>query len=121
MDKGLDQLKIYQVAREIGTLIYEIYPTLPRYVQFSHGDQAIRAAGSIGANIAEGYGRFTHKDRIRFLRISRASAYELKHWVSVIHELRLIDSKKYNKLIRLITREIYLINRYIAYLKKTSS
>ena len=47
------------------------------------GVQAIRAADSIGANIAEAMGRLTNRDQSRVLYIARGSANELEHWLSV--------------------------------------
>jgi len=46
------------------------------------GVQLIRAADSVGANIAEGYGRASSPDRMRMLLIARGSAYELQHWLA---------------------------------------
>jgi four helix bundle protein len=41
----------------------------------------VRAADSVGANLAEGSGRFTAPDHRRFLFIARSSACELEHWL----------------------------------------
>jgi len=43
-------------------------------------DQLYRAVGSVGANIAEGYGRGTGKDRARFYEYALGSAREARHW-----------------------------------------
>jgi four helix bundle protein len=48
---------------------------------WSVGIQAVRAADSIGANIAEGWGRAPTADRRRFVLYARGSAYELEHWL----------------------------------------
>src|SRR5205823_337674 len=44
------------------------------------GKQLIRAADSIGANIAEGVGRGSFQDNRRFIRVARGSLNETKHW-----------------------------------------
>lgn len=46
----------------------------------SSADQLYRALGSIGANIAEGYGRQSHKERARFYEYALGSARESRHW-----------------------------------------
>ena len=46
----------------------------------SLADQLYRAVGSIGANIAEGYSRGSHKDRVRFYEYSLGSAREARDW-----------------------------------------
>ncbi len=50
--------------------------SFPKNELFSLTSQLDRASTSISANIAEGIGRYNHKDRIRFLYISRGSLYE---------------------------------------------
>ena len=44
------------------------------------GQQLVRAADSVGANIAEAYGRWSYADRRRMLFIVRGSLCELEHW-----------------------------------------
>jgi four helix bundle protein len=46
------------------------------------GVQLIRAADSVGANIAEAYGRFTAADQRRMLYVARGSALETEHWIA---------------------------------------
>ena len=50
-------------------------------------DQIIRAASSVGANIAEGFGRYRGKEYERFLQISLGSSNEVEYWMLVIKEL----------------------------------
>jgi four helix bundle protein len=48
---------------------------------WSVGIQLVRAADSVGANIAEASGRRSSADRVRLLFIARGSAFELEHWL----------------------------------------
>ena len=58
------------------------------------GLQLVKAADSIGANIAEGAGRGTPKDNKRFIRISRGSLNEIKYWIRRAKRRSLINDKQ---------------------------
>jgi four helix bundle protein len=62
--------------------------------------QLLRAVTSIGANIAEGYGRYEGKEYARFLQIAYGSANEADNWLIVMRDPRLIDIELANELIR---------------------
>ena len=49
--------------------------------RWSTGIQLVRAADSIGANIAEAFGRHGYRDQRRLLYVARGSAYETEHWI----------------------------------------
>ena len=59
------------------------------------GDQSIRSTDSVGANIAEGYGRFHYLDKIRFYYNSRGSLLEsVAHWSELLCERNKISQKQ---------------------------
>lgn len=75
------ELLVYQLAEELADAVWDIvrrWDVLPRDTV---GKQLIRAADSIGANIAEGSGRHSHNDNRRFVRIARGSLLETQHWL----------------------------------------
>lgn len=66
------------------------------------GDQFIRAIDSIGANIAEGYGRYHYLDKVKFYYTARASHIEaINHWLSLLWERSLISESQYRELIKI--------------------
>jgi four helix bundle protein len=78
--------------------IYKITKNFPKDELFGIVSQIRRAASSITANIAEGYGRFHTKDRIRFYYIARGSSTELQNHLILSHDLGYIDDKQFNEL-----------------------
>ena len=60
------------------------------------GRQLIRAADSIGANIAEGAGRGSFQDNRRFIRIARGSLNETRHFLRRAHSRRLLSETDTN-------------------------
>jgi four helix bundle protein len=68
-------------------------------LKYNIGNQVIRSIDSIGANIAEGYGRFHYKDSLKFYYNARGSLWESKHWVYLLYKRQLITKEKYEKMI----------------------
>ena len=78
----LKNLEIYQLARELSKIGWEIYQKLDWKTKKINGDQFIEATDSIGANIAEGYNRFHFLDKIKFYYNARSSLSEAcYHWL----------------------------------------
>ena len=71
-------LAVWQRARELVQELYRLTEGLPREELFGLSAQIRRAAVSIPTNIAEGYGRQSLIDYIRFLKVARGSCYELE-------------------------------------------
>ena len=72
----LENLEIYQLALEIGEIVWKNVEKWEWFAKKTVGSQFTEAADSISANIAEGYGRFSFQENIQFCRISRGSLYE---------------------------------------------
>lgn len=94
MSLELSDLHVYKIARELSTDCWKIYIALDWQNKKVIGDQLIRSIDSIGANIAEGYGRFHYLDRIKFLYNARGSLLEAKHWLELIEERNLNTNKE---------------------------
>ncbi len=71
------ELKVWQKAMDLTVEIYSIVKLLPHEETFVLSDQMRRAAISIPSNIAEGQGRDSMKEFIRFLSVARGSLREL--------------------------------------------
>jgi four helix bundle protein len=70
-------LRVWQTAMEIATDCYSLAKRLPREELFGLTSQLRKAAASVPANIAEGHGRYTVKESIRYLNIANGSLVEV--------------------------------------------
>lgn len=94
----LNDLRIYQLARELSSRAWVIYEQLDWRIKKTMGDQFIDSIDSIGANIAEGYFRFHYLDKIKFYYNARGSHAEaIMHWLSLLKERNFVNEKEYNK------------------------
>jgi four helix bundle protein len=74
-------LSAYRLAAELADEIHEDVARWPALARWTVGVQLVRAADSIGANIAEASGRWHEADKRRLLVIARGSLYETEHWL----------------------------------------
>lgn len=76
----LNDIEAYKIAFELSNYVWDIIIKWDSFAKRTIGAQFINAVDSISANIAEGFGRYTKKDKIRFYRISYGSMYEALDW-----------------------------------------
>lgn len=96
--KHFTDLVAWQKNHEFVKLVYQITKNFPEDERFGLTSQLRRAASSITANIAEGYGRYHLKDKVRFFYQARGSSTECQNHIILAHELNLIDGENYNQL-----------------------
>ena len=80
-------LVVWQRSMELAEELYRLCGAMPRYEIFGVTSQLRRAASSIPANIAEGYGRGTGADRARFYEYALGSAREAREWYRAAAEV----------------------------------
>jgi four helix bundle protein len=78
---GFEGLDAYRRAVALADEIRRCVEGWESFDLWTVGVQLVRAADSVGANIAEAYGRWNYPDRRRVLFIARGSACELEHWL----------------------------------------
>ena len=119
MDQSsLEDLEIYNEAVNIANNIWEIVIHWNGFEKGNIGSQLCRAIDSVGANIAEGYGRGSKKDNARFAKIARASLFESKHWLIQSNIRKLLSDDKFFETKKKIENLIPRISAYINYLQE---
>jgi len=79
-------LDVYKLSFNLSIEIWEVYYSLQTDLKYNIGSQVIRSINSIGANIAEGYGRFHYKDSLKFYYNARGSLWESKYWMYLLYK-----------------------------------
>jgi four helix bundle protein len=85
------ELKIWKNAIEVSIEIYQLLNQFPKIEKYNLSSQMRKSAVSIPSNIAEGAGRNTDKDFIRFLGIALGSSFELHTQLIISYKLKLIS------------------------------
>jgi four helix bundle protein len=116
--KTFRDLIVWQRAMELVTLIYQLSKNFPKDELYGLTSQIRRTAVSIPANIAEGYGRRSTQDYLRFLHISMSSNYELQTLLEIACNLKYFSGasfedafEKSRELERMLSSLIMKINR----------
>ncbi|HEX3150288.1 MAG TPA: four helix bundle protein [Gemmataceae bacterium] len=84
------ELNVWQRAMDLVESVYQIGNRLPKTERFGLTSQMQRAAVSVPANIAEGYGRAHRGDYLRFLSIARGSLCEVETYLILVQRLNYI-------------------------------
>lgn len=87
MISNYKDLIFWQRAHQVTTLIIILCRKLPNErIAVILISQVIRSSASVGANIAEGFGRYKTKEYNRFLQVALGSANETEYWLIIIRD-----------------------------------
>lgn len=119
--KSFEDLEVWQLAKELTVKIYKLTTRFPSEEKFGLSSQLRSAAVSVGANIAEGFGRYHSKDNIKFLYNARGSLLEIKSHLLIAEEVRLIKDSDLESLLKEIKNLGVKLNNFISSLKRQSN
>jgi four helix bundle protein len=97
-NNSFENLQVYQLAEKLADNVWNTVVKWDSLAKDTVGKQIVKAADSIGANIAEGNGRGTYQDNRRFVRIARGSLYETRHWLRRAYKRNLLNDEQINEL-----------------------
>jgi four helix bundle protein len=107
--RRLERLKIWQVTNVLARSAYRLTMHSPLNRHFALADQIRRAAISIPANLAEGYGLATTPQLIRCTRIALASSYELRLELQVARDLSLTPEEAVHPVLTLAEETVRML------------
>ncbi len=117
--KNFEELKVWQQAKQIASLIYEYTGQKTFERDRMLVDQMRRAAVSIMANIAEGFERGSNKEFVQFLFIAKGSSGELRSHLILSHERGYVTTAQYEKAREMAAGQSAMLNHFIRYLQST--
>jgi four helix bundle protein len=77
----LEEKRVYQRAEAVADAVWDLCGKWTAFAKQTVGGQLVRAADSIGANVAEAGGRFHPSDVCNFFYFARGSLYETRYWL----------------------------------------
>ena len=111
--KKLENINCYNLSVELSDLTWKIVSSWNNFAKNTVGNQLVRAVDSVAANIAEGFGRYHKKDKIKFYYNARGSLFESQFFIKRALERQMISQTQFETIIsimRSLPKEInYLI------------
>ena len=114
-----EELKIWQVAREVAKRVYELTRCGEFAKDFGLKDQIQRAAVSIGSNTAEGFERDSNSELMKFLSYAKGSAGEARSQLQTAQDVGYVTEEDFAELYELLTSESRMISRFQASLRQS--
>ena len=121
MPTSMEDVRVLKNAEQIADAIYKIASQWDEFAQDVVGKQIARAADSIGANIAESFGRFHFGEKIQFLYYARGSVFETKYWLNRAAVRALMSSVNSQSYVTGLTDIARQLNLYVSSLKSQRS
>ena len=119
--KDFKELKVWQKAYEFSLSVYLISKSFPREEVYGLTSQLRRATVSIGANIAEGCGRRSDGEFVRFLQIARGSSSEVEHHLLLARDLKFMPQSVYADLERKLAEVQRMLTSLVSLIQEKTS
>ncbi len=109
----LRDVESYRIAFHLSNYVWGVIDRWDRFARSTLGAQFVRAVDSISANLAEGFGRYSKKDKIRFYRIALSSVTESLDWNQKSKVRKLISGEEYEHIFSELMKLPIAINTQI--------
>jgi four helix bundle protein len=111
--RDFKDLDVWKAARELRKEIYKVAKTLPEVEKFALASQLRRAATSVTANIAEGFGRYSYQENAQHCRQARGSLHEIRDHLTTCLDEGYLPKEEGNRLEKMALRVIQVLNGYL--------
>lgn len=111
----LNDITAYKTAFNLSNFVWDEVIKWDCFAKNTVGEQFVRAMDSISANIAEGFGRYFKKDKIKFYRYSSGSLKECFDWNQKSKVRKLLSEEGYNHIFGELNKLPKEINQLIKF------
>jgi four helix bundle protein len=111
----LNNIEAYKIAFQLSNYVWDVVSSWKLFEKDTIGKQFTRAVDSISSNIAEGFGRYTKKDKIHFYRIANGSRFESLDWNEKSKFRNLVDEDEYQHIFNELQKLPKAINSLIKF------
>lgn len=111
----LSDIESYKIAFHLSNYVWDVVIKWDAFARQTIGVQFVNAVDSIAANIAEGFGRYNKKDKIKFWRYSQGSLMESLDWNQKAKMRKLISDYEYDFIFKELQKLPKAINSLILY------
>ena len=111
----LNDIGCYKRAFNLSNYVWDIVKDWEWFAKKTVGSQFVEATDSISANIAEGFGRYGKKDKIKFYYYSFGSVKESLDWNEKSKSRKLLTPEQYNHIfneLELLPKEIHHLIKF---------
>ena len=115
--KSFEDLDVWKESQNLAVQIYGITKNFPKDEMFAMTSQVRRAATSVSANIAEGFGRTSSNDKVHFYTMAYGSLLEVKSFLYLAERLGYINNEALDSVLAQIISCQRLINAFKAGLR----
>ena len=91
-------LNVWKEGHKLVIMVYVVTKGFPREELYSLVDQMRRAVASVTANIAEGFGRQSYKEKVQFYYLAKGSLLELKNFILIAKDAGYLSEEEFRKL-----------------------
>lgn len=114
----LNDIGAYKIAFFLTNFVWEIVTKWDYFAKDTVGKQFVRAIDSVSANIAEGFGRYGKKDKIKFYRYAFGSIKESLDWNEKAKARKLISQDQYQEILKKLQQLPIELNQLIKFTKE---
>lgn len=111
----LNDIDAYKIAFYLSNYVWNVILKWDNFQKRTVGEQFVTDVDSISANIAEGFGRYFKKDKIKFYCYSAVSVKEVFDWNEKSKNRKLLTNQEYEHIIGELQKLPEAINRLIKY------